>query len=185
MNEEHPERRRWDGDRENLAYEVGDDIEDGERAVLQWVDDSGEPHAEAVEIGTFESHNSWLSMFGEDGSGEMYFARPDGVLLYETFPEEEVTEIGEVKRVVRAEEVEAEHVGFLRDLSIAPGSGEPNATREKELTWAVAADDHRVALALSALDAGDEMYTAIAKGYFSREEAERLRDKLNEVLADE
>jgi len=103
---DYPKRRRWDGDRGNLGYEVGDDIEDGEPAVVQWVDDDGAAHTEGVEIGAFEPHNSWLSMFAADGSGKMYFARPDRVLLRDASIGREVDEIGEVKRVVKREDVQ-------------------------------------------------------------------------------
>lgn len=109
---EYPKRRRWDGDRDNLAYEVEDNVEDGESAVIQWVreDDDSVVTIENVEIGTFESHNSWLSMFVGD-QGVMYHARPDGVLLKDSPNDREINEIGEVKRVVRAVDVGDELLG--------------------------------------------------------------------------
>lgn len=99
MCNEYPKRRRWDGDRDNLAYDVGDGVEDGELAVVKWVDHYGDSHHRKVEIGTFEPHNSWLSMFAADGSGDYLAARPDGVLMLEYYPDEEPQEVGEVKRV--------------------------------------------------------------------------------------
>jgi hypothetical protein len=75
--------------------------------------------------------------------------------------------------------------GRLEKLSIAPDSGEPSATREKVLTWAVARGNGRIAVGLSALDESEDMYTAIAKGWLSKQEARDLRDSLDEVLEDE
>jgi hypothetical protein len=75
--------------------------------------------------------------------------------------------------------------GRLEKLSIAPDSDEPSATREKVLAWAVASGNGRIVVALSALDEPEDMYTAIAKGWLSKQEARDLRDSLDEVLEDE
>lgn len=72
--------------------------------------------------------------------------------------------------------------GPLHDLSIAPGSSEPKATREHPTLWSVSWNEAEVALALSAVDTVEDTYTAIAKGYLSFEEARRLRDALDRAL---
>lgn len=72
--------------------------------------------------------------------------------------------------------------GPLHDLSIAPGSDEPAATRDHSTLWSVTWTEAEVALALTALDTAADTYTAIAKGYLSFEEARRLRDALDRAL---
>lgn len=84
-----------------------------------------------------------------------------------------------------ASEDQCEDAGELTDLSIAPGAGEPEAVLGKDLSWSVAADGptETVAVEWRARDGEADVYTALAKGRLSEEQARDLRDALDEVLA--
>lgn len=69
----------------------------------------------------------------------------------------------------------------LSKLSIAPESGGPQSTRGKDLEWSAGEHHGDLVLELAALDDHD-VYTAIAKGTFPREEAKKLRNDIDEAL---
>ena len=69
----------------------------------------------------------------------------------------------------------------LRDLSIAPSSGNPGSTRGKDLQWTAGEHAGEFILELAAVDEND-IYTAISKGRFSQEQAKHLRDEIDRVL---
>lgn len=81
--------------------------------------------------------------------------------------------------------------GVLRKLSIAPYSGEREATLNKKLTWGVGSQGGNVIVSMNAIDPesphdeGEGMFTAMVKGHLSKEQARELRDALNEELEDD
>lgn len=95
---DYPKRRRWDEDYDALAYQT-DEFGGGEKARLLYEDFNGDECAATTEVGEIMSHNSWLQLFGDDGSGDDYYVRPDGVVLLETWQDEEITEVGRCIKV--------------------------------------------------------------------------------------
>lgn len=90
---DHPKRRRWDEDYDALPYET-DEFDGGEKARLRYEDFGGTECAVTAEVGEFMSHNSWLLLFDDDGSGDEHIVRADGVVMIQTWPDEEINEVG-------------------------------------------------------------------------------------------
>lgn len=91
---DHPKRQRWGENYDALPYDT-DEFDGGETARLRYEDFDGNECTVTVEVGEFMPHNSWLSLFDADGSGNMHFVRRDGVVLLETYPDDEIDEVGE------------------------------------------------------------------------------------------
>lgn len=97
---ENPKRERWNGDYGALPYDT-DEVEGGETVRLRYEDGEGNECGVTAEVGEFMPHNSWLSLFDSDGSGDMHIVRRDGVVLLETLPYETIEEVGECIEVRR------------------------------------------------------------------------------------